>query len=128
MKRSILICLVLCLIAPITIDAQKEPFGNGLYWELSDGTLTVSGYGEMPNTPEPWHSKKGIIRAVVIENGITTIKDGAFSDCKRLIKVSLPNSLTSIGKFAFHNCTDLTLVKIPNSVTTIGESAFYSCI
>lgn len=128
MKRSILICLVLCLIAPITIDAQKEPFGNGLYWELSDGTLTVSGYGEMPNTLEPWHSKKGIIRTVVIEYGVSTIKNLAFSDCKSLTSVTLPNSLKSIGKSAFSDCTSLSFIEIPNSVTSIGESAFSKCI
>ena len=35
--------------------------------------------------------------------------------------------VTSIGEGAFSDCWDLTSIIIPNSVTSIGEKAFYSC-
>lgn len=48
MKRAILIYMMLCLITPITIEAKKKKFGENLFWELTDdGTLTISGNGEM---------------------------------------------------------------------------------
>lgn len=128
MKRTFLIYLIIWLIAPIDIKAEKKPFGDALFWELNDGTLTISGNGEMPNTLEPWYNKKGIIKKIVIEYGVSTIKDMAFYDCKRLISVTIPNSIVSIGRNAFACCTSLTFVEIPNSITTIGESAFSGCI
>ena len=39
-----------------------------------------------------------------IPEGVTSIGDGAFSDCSRLTSVTIPNSVTSIGDEAFCNC------------------------
>ena len=36
-----------------------------------------------------------------IPNSVTTIGEGAFSDCKSLISINIPNSVTTIGKDAF---------------------------
>ncbi len=63
----------------------------------------------------------------VIPDGITTIGDAAFSDCKNLTSVTIGNSVTTIGNEAFGKCSNLTSVTIGNSVTTIGNSAFPSC-
>ena len=41
---------------------------------------------------------------------------------------TIPNSVTTIREGAFCNCKSLISINIPNSVTTIGEGAFYSCI
>ena len=45
------------------------------------------------------------------------------------IKVNdLEYTVSSIGNGAFSECRGLTSVTIPNSVTSIGEYAFYYCI
>ena len=62
-----------------------------------------------------------------IPNSVTTIGEGAFSDCKSLISINIPNSVTTIGEQAFWGCRSLVNINIPNSVTTIGRSAFKSC-
>ena len=61
--------------------------------------------------------------AYTIEEGIESLSDGAFRDCKDLSSISIPNSVTSIGERAFYG-TGLTSVTIPNSVANIGENAF----
>ena len=38
---------------------------------------------------------------VVIPEGVTSIGEHAFDNCRSLISVTIPNSVTSIGKYAF---------------------------
>ena len=75
----------------------------------------------------PWSSQKDKIKKVIIENGVTSIGDYAFSDCSGLTSVTIPNSVTSIGSSAFFDCKALTSINLPNSVTSIGKTAFYDC-
>ncbi len=85
MKKIIVTYLILCFLIPIGIEAKKRSFGNGLYWELSDnGTLMISGMGEMPNYKESEYSpfykliEKGKVYKIVICEGITSIGECAF--------------------------------------------------
>ena len=39
-----------------------------------------------------------------IPNSVTTIREGAFCNCKSLISINIPNSVTTIGEGAFSNC------------------------
>ena len=70
---------------------------------------------------------RGLIKSVVVEDGVDSIDDYAFSLCKVLTSVTIPSSVTSIGEGAFSSCEGLTSVTIPNSVTSIGEWAFCYC-
>ena len=107
--------------------------GEDLTWVLeNDGTLTISGTGEMEeydyySSNSPWKDQKESIKRVVIGNGVTGIGDHAFSGCTSLTSVTLPNSVTSIKWGAFSGCTSLTSVTIPDSVTKIGWCAFSGC-
>jgi hypothetical protein len=164
MKQIILVLITaLCLCAGNKALAQVVASGTTgeCTWELtgtSDNyTLTISGNGAMEdyyyfysnsyNTP--WYSYRSNIKALVIQQGVTSIGDAAFIDCpvssinipnsvtsigdaafnmcSRLTSVTIPNSVTTIGEYAFSGCWSLTSVTIPNSVTTIGEYAFYDC-
>ena len=106
--------------------------GN-LTWKLyEDGTLTISGTGAMKdydyyNNPSPASQKKDSVKKVVIEDGVTSIRNSAFYDCNSLTSITIPNSVTSIGAYAFSNCYYLTNITIPNSVTSIENYAFRSC-
>ena len=62
-----------------------------------------------------------------IPNSVTTIGEGAFSNCNSLTSINIPNSVTTIGESAFWGCTSLTSINIPNNVTTIGNRAFGAC-
>ncbi len=64
---------------------------------------------------------------LVIPEGVTSIGDYAFYNCKGLTGITIPDSVTSIGWCAFNGCTGLTSITIPDSVTSIGSSAFDGC-
>lgn len=112
-----------------------------IQWTLDEnGTLTISGEGDMPdwnaNVFETnsmlnvaWHqysSKRKIIKAV-IEGGITTVGEGAFADCFNLEEVILPEGIRFIKNCAFNGCTSLQSISIPDSVEGICEGAFSRC-
>ena len=67
------------------------------------------------------------IENLVIPDGITEIKLGAFFGCSGLTSVEIPESVTSIGDWAFQYCGNLPSVTIPNSVKYIGYGAFSGC-
>ena len=104
---------------------------NVKYVLTSDGTLTISGSGDMKNFSSysyaPWHSVKEILERVVIEDGVTSIGDRVFYDCNYITWVSIPGTVTSIGTLSFNYCTALPSIEIPGSVTSIGEEAFAHC-
>lgn len=152
MKKAFIVYIILCMFFPTVMEAEKKTFGNGLFWEITDdGTLTISGRGNMPDfvinnriKRAPWHSKARIIQNVVIENGVTSIGKEAFADSWQLNehnqlvangdnyyvfkKVIIPNTVSLIDDRAFKNCINLTSVEIPNSVTSIGSEAFSGCL
>ena len=108
--------------------------GDRLAWTLSTaGILTISGSGDMRNYSDstsngaPWNTYREQINAVVLEPGITSIGDYAFTKFDNLTDIQIPDSVTSIGEWAFYDCGDLTSVKIPACVASIGERAFYKC-
>lgn len=139
MKKILLACLTLALVLCLLPLQAKAATGSGtcgynLTWTLDNsGTLTISGTGEMYGyyytyqDDAPWMLHNIGIKTVIIEDGVTTIGDGAFQRCQNLTSVTIPGSVTNIGISAFEECDALTSVTIPDSVTTIGRDAFSSC-
>ena len=116
--------------------------GKNATWELyKDGTLYIKGTGAMQDynwnynettkivtTGAPWHdSHSASVKKLVVEDGITSIGNDAFSDCESLVSAELAEGITSIGDGTFTGCYDLEKINIPNSVTSIGYDAFDSC-
>ncbi len=67
------------------------------------------------------------ITSVSLPEGITSIGNYAFNDCKSMTSVNIPDGVTSIGNSAFIDCKSMTSVNIPDGVTSIGGAAFYNC-
>lgn len=120
------------LSADTTVLAHGD-CGENLTWaEYSDGTLVISGEGEMedyisasaPPSSRPWSTQ---ITNVQIMDGVTSIGSGAFSNYYNLTKITLPNSVTRIGEKAFYGCNVLKDVTIPENLTSIGSEAFFNC-
>ena len=106
--------------------------GENLTWTLDDaGTLTISGTGAMAYWTDykrqPWYDYQKSIKSVVIEDGVTSIGDYAFSMCESLTSVMIPDTVINIGNCVCYGCTGLTSVKIPVCVTDIGSSSFTNC-
>ena len=105
--------------------------GANLSWTLdADGLLRISGTGDMDNCTDqnsPWNEIKDQIVDVVIKNGVTSIGDYAFYQCKNLLYVSIPSSVTVIGNRAFYEADRMNDIVIPDGVETIGDETFYYC-
>lgn len=118
-------------ISAQTNEIASGTCGENLTWVLTeDGTLTVSGEGEMETEAGenvPWYQYASSIQKVVIENGVTSIGARAFGDCSVLKEIVIPSSVTSIEDAAFISCISLSAITIPNSVTRIGGSVFNNC-
>ena len=110
-------------IMPVNETAEAADAGN-VTWDLSaDGTLTISGQGEMTDTS--WD--KSAVKRVIINEGVTSISDNAFYNCEGLTEITIPESITSIGSRAFENCTSLPYIYIPENVANIGLYAYCNC-
>ena len=55
------------------------------------------------------------ITKLTIPDDVTSIGNGAFSDCTSLTSITIPDSVISIGERAFEDCTSLTSIKIAAS-------------
>jgi hypothetical protein len=127
MKKLILFFAMILL--PAAVFAQSGSAGD-LTWSLSDGTLTISGTGEMPDYGEnspPWTNYRESITTVIIEEGVTSIGSFAFQMYESLVSITIPNGVTNIGESAFSNDIKLASVNIPGSVIEIGSAAFMQC-
>ncbi|MBR3789616.1 MAG: leucine-rich repeat domain-containing protein, partial [Clostridia bacterium] len=118
----------------VCVDCGGKHCGNTendkVVWFYDGGTLTITGSGAMADyslNNTPWGNYKSSITQINIENGVTTIGEGAFKGCSELASVTIPDSITTIGSSVFNDCTSLTTIEIPDSVTSIGRSAFSTC-
>ena len=103
-------------------------FGDGLYWSLSEGHLTIGGVGAMPDfsweNEAPWMAWKDEIYGVEIQPGVTVIGDLAFAEISGLGYASLPSTVTRIGSMAFYCCNALSGIQLPDGLTVIEDGAF----
>ena len=106
--------------------------GENVSWsyDTSTYTLTISGTGAMDDYTfyaPPWESYKNDLKAIVINNGVTSIGKYAFTFCESLTSVTIPDSVTTIGDYAFGWCTKLTSVNVGRGISSLGVKTFYEC-
>ena len=138
----ILAALLICTLLPTSVFAAGivasgtcGAQGDNLAWALdSDGTLTISGTGEMhdyyyvfSDTQAPWFDYRQQIKTVIVRSGVKSIGTYAFFGCGDLTQVDIADTVRSIGNYAFYICMDLANVVLRNGITSIGDWAFYSC-
>ena len=147
-KRVVLYCALLLvavvlLLLPVEVSAAEVvdsgTCGDNLTWVLTDdGVLTISGTGEMydyevthssyqllPITP--WYQYRYSIDTIIIEEGVTSIGEWAFSLCFSFDSIYIPGSVADIGGYAFRECNNLSRVTIGNGITSVGSGAFDLC-
>ena len=107
------------------------------FYDGATQTLTISGEGEMWGwqlveiDDRPWRSFYKNIRSIVINSGVTSIGNWAFTNFESLTSVTIPSSVATIYDCAFLGCSGLTSVTIPNGVIMIEDDdwggAFGNC-
>ena len=121
---------------------------ENISWNLSDdGTLTVTGEGDMPDFSVkssglgseledvefsegkecPWYDVRNLIERVDIDKRFTTIGESSFMNMDYVTELDLHEGITEISYEAFLDCDALKNVVIPSTVTLVGGRAFESC-
>lgn len=138
MKRRIAYVLALVMLVsvcaffvqPVEAQATSGYCGNDLTWSIDgSGTFTISGTGPMWNYG--WNVISGFpisdIRKIVVNEGVTSIGESAFSGCTNLTSVQLADSVTEIGYNAFYYCGQLQDISFGEGLKRIGGAAFSNC-
>lgn len=103
--------------------------GDNVYYDIYNGGYTLI-YGEGPmynyRRIDP-KSPFAFANNVIIINGVTSIGEFAFADCKYLTSITIPNSVTTIGRCAFDCAINLSEITNPISVARIEDYTFYKC-
>lgn len=100
-------------------------------WSLDryTGVLTVSGTGATPDWTSDvkgeWHEYASEIYEVIVEEGVTTLGNFAFSRLANLTKVTLPEGLTTVKADAFSYNGNLKTLVLPSTIKTIGQGVTY---
>ncbi|MCR5451518.1 MAG: leucine-rich repeat protein [Lachnospiraceae bacterium] len=104
------------------LDTERTvPDCNGWSWTLgTDGTLNVSGSGNMPNdvstSSNGWrYDYARYIKMAVVTGSATSVAAYAFSDAVNLVDVELPNTVETIGEYAFGSCRNLKSIHTPGT-------------
>ena len=108
-------------------DDSGTQYGD-VRWKFkeSDGSLTISGEGMIPDYEEgqaPWYIHRDNIKSIVIEDGITYVGTYAFYDLWKVKEISIPETVEQIMDFAFYG-TMPNEINIPEGVRYIGVEAF----
>ena len=151
---ALVLCCAVGLLLARTLPAKAativdsgycggEGDGTNLTWTLdSDGLLTISGKGSMADyttdrdsslnyfTTAPWgktYANSQRVKNVFVDNGVKSIGNCVFYNCRKLTSIILPDSLTSIGGSAFYNCRRLLSITIPSGIIIIPDYTFFGC-
>ncbi|MBQ8381219.1 MAG: leucine-rich repeat protein [Clostridia bacterium] len=121
----------------IYCDRDETKAGANVTWRVEEDTaagtvkLIFEGEGDMyafdMQDDVPWRNQYYMsINEVVIEEGITSIANFAFSHCLLLTDINLPETLRHIGASAFYK-SGIANINFPDSLRSIGEFAFNEC-
>ncbi|MGN0477449.1 MAG: leucine-rich repeat domain-containing protein [Ruminococcus sp.] len=137
MATVMLLTVMTTAISVSALETDTTAVGDSgtvgtISWYLdSDGTLTLSGNGYMPDfsySSAPWCSydleKK--VKTAIIGAGIKSIGSHAFyfNDNLKTVTFLANSSIEKIGKYAFAY-TGIESIVLPSSVKTIDGYAFY---
>jgi hypothetical protein len=70
-------------------------------------------------------SSNATLTDVIIPEGVTTLKDMSFYNCKNLVNVTLPSTLTALEGESFAMCEKLTGIILPDNLTKMDSMAFH---
>lgn len=90
--------------------------------DFANGVLTISGSGEMKDYEQisdtPWFAYNDVITKIVVEEGITSIGNNAFSGCTELLEIYFEGNAPELtGDYVFSDTTENLTVYIYEDAT-----------
>ena len=132
---SIIIAILMIVTAvPMAFAADVVKSGNcganggNVKWTLdSDGTLTISGTGDMQTfanlAKRPWYDYTHDIKKIIIEDGVTSISDYTAYGCFVATSISIGKDVKSIGpSVTTFYCRDL------ETITVSEDNEYYKSV
>lgn len=113
--------------------------GDNVFWEYKDGTLTLTGTGDMYEynayyddnydivSDVPYFEGCENVKKVVVSEGVTGISPYAFAGFEQLESVEFPTTLQTIGREAFLECYKLNSVNMQEGIKEIPFGCFDTC-
>ena len=137
-NTSFVISVVSSLTPAVTLVDSGQCGSNAKWKFFSDGTLRISGTGEIrPSNNAEWDKYSIDVKKIIVENGITSIASYMFSmdDCYydqgnirySPVSIEIADSVTSIGDCAFYKCDKLKKVSIGKGLNSLGKYVFTYC-
>ena len=140
------VILLLSLVISMTVSAKDIIVGDAKYKTLSKETVMLKDYtmatGDIVIPSTVSDPKKGDlykvveigeeafknsgVTSVVIPNSVQKIRNLAFDNCKKLVKVVLPETVKQLPHGAFWDCEMLSDVNL-DYLESIGSKAFKNC-
>ena len=127
---TLLVCTGLVLLAPHAPDgssAQTDSvtdsgYSDGCHWEVRGDTVFVTGEGELSRfaADASWIDD---VRLVIIDSGITRVREDTFSHFGHLESVVICDADGSVDARAFSDCPSVTSVYI-GSGRSVDSSSF----
>lgn len=131
MKAKLTLLLLLSIIGINLLWAEKITVEMVVYAldENNQTARVVNAERGLGNRGEKSAITDANIRNTITYRGmsyrVTSICQGAFEDCDRLVSASIPSTVQTIEEAAFRRCKALTTVTI--SAKIIGKDAFSGC-
>ena len=118
------------------IDENNGQCGEDVNWHITEvdnqKTLVISGLGDMYNFDNgqnraPWLAEASTIAKIIIEDGVTSIGENAFSYFTNLTEVTGMEDVIILGAGSFRECSKLQSITLPQGVEQIDHHAFTGC-
>ncbi len=112
-------------------DLYHSETQNSIKWVygVREKTLTISGRGTTNTFTQtlPWYDYRNEAEKIIIEDGVSSIGQNAFSEFSKLSEIKLPESITVIRNDAFAYCDNLTSITLPSNLSFIPSGCFKGC-
>jgi hypothetical protein len=115
-------------LTPAQTRAQAKTATSGeaspdIAWRIEDGTLIVTGKGDVPGNPS-WALAIADVAAAEVGDGITSLGHHAFAMSK-LSSFVLGKDVENLKTYAFFNCNNLKTMEVCNPVPPkVGNFVF----
>lgn len=125
---ALAVCIVISAMCPFVTLADAA-LGENITWNLTDGTLTITGSGDMADfsaaSDAPWYANRAAVERIVVSDGITHIGSMAFYGCVNAKTAEIADSVKSIGINAFSytegSVTSISSVSAPYQFVISSE-------